>query len=170
MKNEADFKRIFKFSVRKHKGYCLSLAAPMISGLPDLYCIMPSFVPVLLEAKYMGEVGDRFRRKIEYRPLQRFWLEGCNSIYQYAAWGLIGFHHKDMYYCCLVHPKYTHIDNLLDYPELFYVCNISRKEFNVTELFNKSCIGKIQSQTVDAQAPPVEDFNLDHLLKDDILG
>lgn len=162
MKNEADFKRIFKMSVRKHKGYCLSLAAPMISGLPDLYCIMPGYIPVLLEAKYLGEVGDIFKRKIQYRPLQKFWLDGCNKIYQYAAWGLVGFFHKNMYYCCLIHPEYTHIDSSLNFRDLFYVSNVTKKEFNLTELFEKSCIGKIEKQqTVEQSIKDALDFARD---------
>ena len=152
MKNEADFKRIFKNSVRKYKGYCISLAAPMISGLPDLYCIMPGYIPVLLEAKYLGDVGDVFKRKIQYRPLQRFWLDGCNKVYEYAAWGLVGFHHKGMYYCCLIHPVYDYINSDLDFKSLYYVCNISKKEFNIQELFDKSCIGKIDAQQIVEQS------------------
>lgn len=92
MKNEADFKRVFKKSVKAQGGFALSLAAPMLAGIPDLYVVMPGYLPVLLEAKWLGEVNpDKFKRKVRYSPLQVVWIKECHSIVNYSALGLVGF-------------------------------------------------------------------------------
>lgn len=106
MKNEAEFKTAFKKSVTKQKGYSISLAAPMISGIPDLYVIMPGFVPLLLEAKWFGEVSSTFIRKIPYTKAQLFMLQNVHRVGPGTAFGLIGYKLDGKYYATLVDPIY----------------------------------------------------------------
>lgn len=103
MKNEAEFKTKFKKSVSAQKGSTISLSAPVFPGIPDLYCIMPSYMPILLEAKWLGEVErDTFARKMQYTAMQLRWLEECDQINAYSALGLAGFKWKNAYYAVMV--------------------------------------------------------------------
>lgn len=109
MNNEADFKKVFCDSVAKQGGYTFKIAMSSVSGLPDIYCAMPGFVPVLLEAKWMKNLPlGKFKRKIPYRPLQREILSNCNRVYadrfDYVAWGLIGMEIDEQKYCTLLKP------------------------------------------------------------------
>lgn len=106
MKNEAEFKAAFKKSVIKQRGYSVSLAAPMISGIPDLYVIMPAFAPILLEAKWFGEVSPTFERKIPYSKLQLSMLQNVWRIGPGTAYGLIGYKLDGKYRAVLVSPSY----------------------------------------------------------------
>lgn len=110
MKNESQFKSHFKKSVKAQGGFSLSLAAPMLSGLPDLYVIMPGYCPLLLEAKFLGEVANNFHRKIEYTKLQQHFLNECCNVKDYTAMGLVGYKQNNCYWCTLIHPKFTHIN------------------------------------------------------------
>lgn len=142
MKNEAQFKTHFKKSIKAQGGFSLSIAAPMISGLPDLYVIMPGFCPLLLEAKWLGEVSNNFHRKIGYTKLQEHYLRECCQIKDYTAMGLIGYRQNDCYWCTLVHPKFTHINNLST--EQFHICISNTKElFDVKHLFGYYSIPRI---------------------------
>lgn len=91
MKNEADFKTMFRKSVRSCGGFSISLTATMMGGIPDLFCIMPGFMPIMIEAKWLGSLGPKFRRKIQYTAQQRDFLDNCNLIKVNSAVGLIGF-------------------------------------------------------------------------------
>lgn len=111
MKTEAEFKTTFKKSVKLQGGFSISLAAPMLSGIPDLYVIMPGFTPILLEAKWLGTVGKKFSRKIQYTKLQHFYLKECCKIRDYTAMGLVGYKRDNDYWCTLVHPSKDVLDN-----------------------------------------------------------
>lgn len=90
MKNEAQFKLAFKNSVRKQKGYSMSLAVPVFPGIPDLYTIMPNYMPVLIEAKWISTPNRFFNRKIEYTPKQLDYARKVNAVQPHAMMGLVG--------------------------------------------------------------------------------
>lgn len=157
MKNEAEFKSIFKKSVRAQKGFSISLAAPTLPGTPDLYVIIPGYVPVLLEAKYLGTVNNlKFKRKLQFTPMQRHYLKECCRVADHTALGLIGFKYKKMHVAVLVSPDEEHLSNDFDsYPWIHYVGGT----FNVLDLFSMSSIPKMNgyhAPTVDEsyQIPP----------------
>jgi hypothetical protein len=91
MKNETEFKNLIKKSVRAQKGFSISLAAPMLGGIPDLYVLARGFIPILLEAKWMGELKPGFNRKIKFRPLQKNYIDECNTIKECSAFCIVGF-------------------------------------------------------------------------------
>lgn len=107
MNNEADFKKAFCNCAAKQGGYTFKIAMSTMSGLPDLYCIVPGYIPVLLEAKWMREVPEngKFKRKIPYRPLQQDYLTNCNRVIRGSAWGLIGLDCGENKYVCLMDPQ-----------------------------------------------------------------
>jgi len=102
MKNEAEFKTAFKKSVKAQGGFSISLAAPMVSGVPDLYVIMPRFTPVLLEAKWLGEVPIGFDKKIKATKLQQMTLDECNKVHFNSALYLVGYKLEKKIWACLV--------------------------------------------------------------------
>lgn len=141
MQSEADFKKTFKKSVRVQKGFSLSLAAPMIIGVPDLYVIMPGYMPVLLEAKWLGTVGTKFKRKINYTAMQLHWLKECNRVCGYSALGLVGYKRDGEYWAALVgpdNPGYLQNDNFIDAVYIQY-----EKGFDILKLFNDSKVPRI---------------------------
>jgi hypothetical protein len=149
VKNEAEFKRIFKKSVRAAKGFCLTLAAPMLSGIPDLYVIMPGYIPVLLEAKFMGNINKpTFNRKIPYSPLQVEWLSRCNDVYKHSALGLLGVIHQGKKYCILTQATQTHLSNNLEGNSAAAV-EMSNKLFDIEGLFIRSLVPRLQPQHKD---------------------
>lgn len=146
MKNEADFKSLFKKSVRAQKGFSLSLAAPTIAGIPDLYVIMPGYLPIMLEAKYLKDVNLTFKRKLQFTGLQRLWIEECHQITAYSAMGLIGFKYNDTPHAVMVaygtdqFESLTH--NFMD--ECAYVAlDKTTRLFNVLDLFSRVPIPKV---------------------------
>lgn len=90
MKSEADFKKHFKASVKSHGGFSISLAAPMLPGIPDLYVVLPGYAPVLLEAKWLKDVPELFERTIKYTDMQKNFIAHCNKVLVGSAWGLVG--------------------------------------------------------------------------------
>jgi hypothetical protein len=140
MKNEADFKSAFKKSVKAQGGYAISLAAPMLIGTPDLYVIMPGYAPVLLEAKWLGIVGAKFKRKLQFTAMQRHYLEECNKVRTGSALGLIGFKFDKIYHAVLVLPEAEHLNN--DFAYLPWTSFESGK-CNVLDLFSASNIPKM---------------------------
>lgn len=101
--NEAKFKSAFRKSVTQHKGFSIALSAPMISGLPDMYCCLPEFLPILLEAKWLGEITrDKFSRKVPFTEMQQHWIQCCDNVSPYSAMGLVGFKYRNLYYAVLV--------------------------------------------------------------------
>lgn len=91
--NETEFKRIFKNSVKHIGGFAASMGSNLGGGTPDLYCILPIYGPILIEAKYMKDVGEKFNRKINYSPLQNIFMDGANKVHGGAVWGLVGMRH-----------------------------------------------------------------------------
>lgn len=149
MKNEAEFKSAFKKSVRAQKGYSISLAAPMLSGIPDLYVIMPGYMPILLEAKWLGEVGLSFRRKIQYKPMQMLYLDECCKVHPKAAMGLIGFKQGGKYWATMKTRIIGDKDEYIDW-QCVHTPYIDKK-FNVEHLFHHFDVPKF---TID-RFPPV---------------
>lgn len=149
MKNEADFKKAFKLSVKTQKGFSLSLAAPTFAGIPDLYVIMPEYIPVLIEAKWLGEIKrDTFFRKIPFTEMQIHWIDKCHNITPYSALGLIGFIYKGIPHAALVvHGTplfYTFSSSFLtDCSHVKYSAESNDRRFDVEKLFSGVPIPKI---------------------------
>lgn len=141
MKNEADFKKAFKKSVRAQGGYSISLSAPMLIGTPDLYVIMPGYMPVLLEAKWLGTVGAKFKRKLQFTPMQRDFLKECNKVKDCAALGLIGFRLDKDNHAVLVSPETENLESGT-WPFLPWT-GFEGGNFNVLDLFSVSGIPKL---------------------------
>lgn len=106
MNNETDFKKVFCDSVAEQKGYTFKIAMPTISGLPDIYCVYPGFIPTLLEAKYIKDIPEtgKFKRKIPYRPFQQEILKNSNRVVWGSAWCLLGLDCGDKKFCTLIDP------------------------------------------------------------------
>lgn len=146
--NEAKFKTAFKKSVTRHKGFSISLAAPMIVGIPDLYVVIPEFLPVLLEAKWLGEITrDKFARKVPFTPMQQHWIQCCDNVSPYSAMGLVGFKLRGLYYAVLVKygtPCFYKMTS--DFvAQCSYVTTPSLSvAFNVTALFHNVPVPRIE--------------------------
>lgn len=144
MKDEKDFKKVFKSSVKRHKGFALSLAAPMLVGIPDLYVAMPGYAPVLLEAKWLGEIKrDSFFRKIPFTGLQTHWLEEVNNVSKNCALGLIGMIYQNRIHCILLNvgtPLFYQLNRTFKTESPYVLYDMTSKSFNLTELFNQSNI------------------------------
>lgn len=102
MKSEAEFKKHFKASVRAQGGFSISLAAPMLAGVPDLWCCIPGYVPVLLEAKWMKEITINTNKQIPITPIQKHFLDNCNKVHPGIAWCLIGYKFDSHYWAVLL--------------------------------------------------------------------
>ena len=137
MKNEAEFKTAFKKSVKAQGGFAISLAAPMLAGIPDLYVIMPGFMPVLLEAKWMKELSLK-PKKIPYSKLQGYYLNEIHNIQSKAAMGLIGYKYSGFTLCALLPPN---VFNVNVYTTLSVI--LENKLFNVKQLFINSAIPRL---------------------------
>lgn len=124
--NEAKFKTLIKQSVKAQGGFALSLSAPMVSGLPDLYVAMPGFIPVLLEAKWL-QFGPT--RKIPITPMQRKTLEWCNKSITGSAFILCGWKKEKILYASICHYYKTHLG------ETFPFIHLINGEFPISPLF-----------------------------------
>jgi hypothetical protein len=146
MKSEADFKKVIKASVRRQKGCAISLAAPMMVGLPDLFVAMPNYAPVLLEAKWLGEVKNKFNRKMNFTELQIKYIKDCNLVTSETALGIVGFKQEKTIKCvllsygCLHFYQITHMC-LEDCPNVSYD-NID-KQFDMQKLYSQSKIPRL---------------------------
>lgn len=157
MKNEADFKNVFCKSVEKQGGYTFKIAMSTVSGLPDLYCAMPGYAPVLLEAKWIKDCGPTFKRKIPYRPLQRDILNSANkaSINSHKekliAYGLVGVEYYDGNKFCVLMPPQVQI---ISEEDIFRIGSrsIVNGEIDIERLFNlmvpKLCIQPADHENV----------------------
>lgn len=147
MKNESEFKTLFKKSVTRAKGLSLSLAAPMIVGIPDLYVVVPPFIPLLLEAKWLGKIErDKFNRKVPFTPLQDLFLNQCHGVSPYSAMGLIGFiYQKQIHAVLVVHgtPLYYQMSHCFINDCAYTKKSDDTKVFNVLDLFSQVPIPKI---------------------------
>ena len=148
MKNEAEFKSEFKRSVRRYKGFSLSLAAPMISGIPDLFVVMPGYMPILLEAKWLGEIKrNKFNRKIPYKPLQLLWIQECHNVNPYTAMGLIGCIYQDKIHAILVAygtPQFYQLSNCFLTDCAYSTISAETKVFDVQHMFSKVPIPRLE--------------------------
>lgn len=152
MKNEAEFKRLIKQSVKAQKGYSQSLAAPMFPGIPDLYVVMPSFIPILLEAKWLGDIPrEVFSRTLKFTPMQIEWIAKCHEITPYSAMGIVGFQYNKKIHAALVaygtelfttftHEFITHCS--------YTICNSETKKLDILSLFANVPIPRISPLTV----------------------
>lgn len=108
----------------------------MQSGLPDLYCSVPSYGPVLLEAKYLKEVCPKFNRTINYSALQKIFLQDCNKSINNTAFGLIGFKLDKQLYAAVISHHMTKIDyNFRDYCG-WSVLDKKTKTFDIPQMFD----------------------------------
>lgn len=147
MKNEAEFKSIFKKSIKAHKGFSLSLAAPMVVGIPDLYVVIPGYIPILLEAKWLGDIKKpTFKRKINYSPLQQNFLNECNRVNNYSAFGLIGFKYQSFTYAVMTPCHVTTLTQ--DFENLPYAVYSSKsKIFELQGLIDNWGVPEIKYNT-----------------------
>lgn len=147
MKNESEFKSMFKKSIRRYHGFSLSLAAPMVVGIPDLFVVMPGYMPILLEAKWLGEISrERFSRKIQFTPMQLLWIKECHDVNPYTAMGLIGFKYNNHTYACLVAygtPMFYQFSNCFLTDCAYSILSAETKVFDVPGMFAKVPIPRI---------------------------
>lgn len=147
VKNEAEFKSLFKKSVRAQKGFSLSLAAPMVVGIPDLFVVMPGYMAILLEAKWLGEIKrDNFSRKLLFTPMQINWIETSHKVNPYTAMGLIGFVYKENIHACFVAydtPLFSQFDNTFLTNCSYSIRCQQTKLFDVSAMFAKVPIPKL---------------------------
>lgn len=152
MKNEAEFKSLIKKSVSWQKGYSMSLAAPMLSGLPDLYIVMPSYIPVMLEAKWLGEIKrEKFSRTPQFTAMQINFLQSCHEISPYSAMGVIGFIYQDKIHCSLVAygtPLFYNFDSTFKTDSAWVVRSAITKRFDILELFGRVPIPRIRELSI----------------------
>lgn len=137
MNTEKDYEEIFIASAKKQGGHAFKIKMSTISGLPDIYCVMPGYAPVLLEAKLIKDVGLKFKRTINYSKLQTELLKNCNKVNTKSiAYGLIfvkDYGDKDL--CLLMEPDIptlSHNDLFTLEPGLVYIQN---KHVDVMTLF-----------------------------------
>jgi hypothetical protein len=105
MNSEIELKKKIKDSAKAQGGFAVSLASGMHGGLPDLYVVMPGFAPLLLEAKWIKNTSQGFKRKIPYSPMQRNFFNNCNTVVSNAAIGIIGFKLDKITYMCIIDPQ-----------------------------------------------------------------
>lgn len=152
MKNEADFKTIWKKSVRQHGGHTITIAAPMFAGVPDLYCILPGYLPVLLEAKWLGVVTkENFKRKIPFTELQKRWIRDCHNVVNYSAMGLIGFNYQGRNVANLVPYGLDMFETFTDnFRYEIAHSYLTEKRFDVMSMFASVPIPRIMGEEKDA--------------------
>ncbi len=153
MKDEASFKRVFKKSVKAQGGHSISLSAPMLAGIPDLYVVMPGYMPVLIEAKFFKDLPEtQFKRKIPFTDMQKIWIRDCHNVVNYTAMGLVGYKIGKSVYATLKpydcdkfdtlteNDPYTVrlTDGLFDVSMLFEFIPIPHIDTNVKNGFNRS--------------------------------
>lgn len=148
LKVEKDFEELFISCAKRQKGYAFKIKMSSINGLPDLCCVMPGFVPVLLEAKLIKDVGSTFKRTINYSKLQTELLSKCNKVnpVHTVAWGLVFVKYCDGYdYCALMEPEIptmTHNDIL---SRTIGVVAIEGGGLNILKLFD-GMVPKLHTQ------------------------
>lgn len=122
----------------------------MISGIPDLWVIIPGYLPVLLEAKWMGEVKrDNFSRKVPFTAMQTNWIKECDDVCAYSAMGLIGIKYHNRVYASLVKygtPQFYNFTQsfICDTANVLY--QPTEKLFDISTLFAKVPIPRLQAK------------------------
>jgi len=181
VKDEAAFKLTLKKSIKAHGGFCISLAAPMINGIPDQYWIFPGYAPLLIEAKWLKDTGLGFSRKVQYRPLQEDFIKKCHNILNYSAQTIIGLKYSDEYYAVLLeynnplfnqfsfkfletctYTKYDPKTKLFNVVELLMHSKSPRMTFHVTPLLTQEpiCNSIAVSLTKEQEDRLLADTNL----------
>ena len=113
----------------------------MVVGVPDLYCIAPGYMPVLLEAKWMGDItAHNFNRKIPYSAMQKVWIKAACKVQDYAAMGLIGFKFRDQTWCVLMEEGIENINYAFG---AWHPCVTYDKGFDIQALFGQSLVPKM---------------------------
>lgn len=135
MKNESDFKKVFKKSVKHYGGYAMSLACPTFNGIPDLAFILPNKSINFIEAKFVKDIKNtKFRRKLNITALQRDWLKEFNLRRSNCAMILVGLvYHGDVY--AILYPYYQESidENFTGQPHVKY--DRLTKSFPLDQLF-----------------------------------
>jgi hypothetical protein len=148
MKTESEFKSAFRKSVRRYKGFSMALAAPMISGIPDIFVVMPDYMPILFEAKWLGEITrEKFSRKIQFTPLQLLWIGECHSVNPYTAMGLVGCIYKDKIHAILVAhgtPQFYQLSSCFLTDCSYSILSAETKVFDVPAMFSKVPIPRLE--------------------------
>jgi hypothetical protein len=149
MRSEADFKRDFKRSIAyNHKGYVVSLAGCTISGVPDMYVVMPGYAPILIEAKFFkNELTKYFSKRIPYRPSQQFMMQRIDDVSIGTVWGLTGFKYEGQWYCTLTAPIIHSISYLFRDTCNWCTYDNKNKRFDTEKLFATANIPKIPAKT-----------------------
>jgi len=145
--SESEFKKIFKDSVKHYGGLAISLSASFNPGLPDLYVLMPGCLPVMMEAKFLKKVNDKFSRKLKYSPLQKKFLYDSNAIQANSSIGLVGFKYKGQLRACLINHRIDTIDQ-----DFASYCSTDtlvgrNKIFNIPMMFMKANLYNVSPNT-----------------------
>lgn len=161
MNSEAGFKTAFRNSVRSYGGYSIPLAAPMLVGIPDMYVIMPGFIPILLEAKWLGHFKrDKFKRTIPFTTMQQHWLNECNIRQEFSALGLIGFMYDKLYHAMLWHTDNWNEKQIITDAHLLHMPSCiwapKFKTFELLKLFVQSPIPKLPIPLVNTSLTNAE--------------
>jgi len=147
MKNEKELKQAVKKSVLHQKGMYLSLGQPMVSGTPDAYILMPNFIPVLIEMKWLGEITKTpFSRKVNYTEMQKHWITECNKVQPFTALGLVGLKYGKSLYSCYIQEVYKG-DNYINSTTEHFV-NMVDKHFDVIQLFELIKVPKVSKEVI----------------------
>ncbi len=148
MQNVAAFKKIFCKSVKDDNGFTMKLAAPMFGGIPDLYVIYPGYMPILLEAKWLGDLTPLFSRKIPFSALQMHWLEETNKVQAHSSFGLIGFTYGCLTYAVLTDFHVIQINHGFQNMWPYCIYNSKTKRFDVRTLFKYSPVPIMNMQPI----------------------
>ena len=135
--NETEFKKKFKDSVRQSGGFAASLTGSTIGGggLPDMYVIVPGFNPMLIEAKFIKDVGEKFTRKIDYSPLQKQFMLEANKVHNHATYGLVGLRKNNKTYAVIVPHNIEKITHDMLGLTCTSWCGKGQKYFDVKTMF-----------------------------------
>lgn len=149
---EREFKNLIKLSVRRQHGVYIPLAAPMTSGLPDAYINMPSYIPILMECKWLGEIKrEKFSRTPQFSPMQINFLQTCHDISPYSAMGGLGFIYEDKIHCALVAygtPLFYNFNSDFKTQTAWVTRSAETKVLDIVELFGKVPIPRIRELTI----------------------
>lgn len=124
----------------------------MIVGVPDLFVVMPGYMPVLLEAKWLGEIKrEKFSKKIPFTEMQMLWIKECHDVNPYTAMGLIGFIYNTQIMACLVAygtPMFYQFSNCFLTDCSYAPLSAQTKCFDVQEMFAGVPIPKLERRQI----------------------
>jgi len=151
MKNEKEFKKLVKQSIRRFKGVYIALAAPMVVGIPDAYVSLSGYIPVLLEMKWLGEIKrDKFSRQVPFTEMQMLQIKECHDVNPYSAMGLLGFIYQDQIHACLVAygtPLFYQFTSQFVTDCSFSIYSTRTKVFDIPDMFDRVPIPRIKLAT-----------------------